>query len=172
MSNRNFDTRVLAEIAIAIALATVLSYIKIFSMPYGGSVTLGSMVPILLISFRRDVKVGVTTGVIYGLVQMFLDGWFYSPVGMLLDYPLAFGVIGLAGLFKKQPIIGVVLGMAGRFVCHFISGVVFFGMYAPEGMSPVIYSAAYNGGYMLPEIVISAILIYLLVQRDVLNMNL
>jgi len=172
MSNRNFDTRVLAEIAIAIALATVLSYIKIFSMPYGGSVTLGSMVPILLISFRRDVKVGVTTGVIYGLVQMFLDGWFYSPVGMLLDYPLAFGVLGLAGLFKKQPIIGVVLGMAGRFVCHFISGVVFFGMYAPEGMSPVIYSAAYNGGYMLPEIVISAILIYLLVQRDVLNMNL
>ena len=172
MSNRNFDTRVLAEIAIAIALATVLSYIKIFSMPYGGSVTLGSMVPILLISFRRDVKVGVTTGVIYGLVQMFLDGWFYSPVGMLLDYPLAFGVLGLAGLFKKQPIIGVVLGMAGRFVCHFISGVVFFGMYAPEGMSPVIYSTAYNGGYMLPEIVISAILIYLLVQRDVLNMNL
>jgi len=172
MSNRNFDTRVLAEIAIAIALATVLSYIKIFSMPYGGSVTLGSMVPILLISFRRDVKVGVTTGVIYGLVQMFLDGWFYSPVGMLLDYPLAFGVLGLAGLFKKQPIIGVVLGMAGRFVCHFISGVVFFGMYAPEGMSPVIYSAAYNGGYMLPELIISAILIYLLVQRDVLNMNL
>ena len=172
MSNRNFDTKVLAEMAIAIALATVLSYIKIFSMPYGGSVTLGSMVPILLISFRRDVKVGVTTGVIYGLVQMFLDGWFYSPVGMLLDYPLAFGVLGLAGLFKKQPIIGVVLGMAGRFVCHFISGVVFFGIYAPEGMSPVIYSAAYNGGYMLPEIVISAILIYLLVQRDVLNMNL
>ena len=172
MNNRNFDTKVLAEMAIAIALATVLSYIKIFSMPYGGSVTLGSMVPILLISFRRDVKVGVTTGVIYGLVQMFLDGWFYSPVGMLLDYPLAFGVLGLAGLFKKQPIIGVVLGMAGRFVCHFISGVVFFGIYAPEGMSPVIYSAAYNGGYMLPEIVISAILIYLLVQRDVLNMNL
>ena len=172
MSNGNFDTKVLAEMAIAIALATVLSYIKMFSMPYGGSVTLGSMVPILLISFRRDVKVGVVTGVIYGFVQMFLDGWFYSPVGMALDYPIAFGVLGLAGLFKKQPIIGVVLGMAGRFVSHFISGVVFFGMYAPEGMSPVVYSAVYNGGYMLPELVISAILIYLLVQRDVLNMNL
>ena len=172
MSKSNFDTKVLAEMAIAIALATVLSYIKIFSMPYGGSVTLGSMVPILLISFRRDVKVGITTGVIYGFVQMFLDGWFYSPVGMFLDYPLAFGVLGLAGLFKKQPIIGVIVSMAGRFVSHFISGVVFFGIYAPEGMSPVVYSAAYNGGYMLPEIVISAILIYLLVQRDVLNMNL
>jgi thiamine transporter len=172
MSKSNFDTKVLAEMAITIALATVLSYIKIFHMPYGGSVTLGSMVPILLISFRRDVKVGVTTGIVYGFVQMFLDGWFYSPVGMFLDYPFAFGVLGLAGLFKKQPIIGVIVGLIGRFVGHFISGVVFFGMYAPEGMSPVIYSAIYNGSYILPEIVISAVLIYLLVQRDVLNMNL
>ena len=169
--NKEFDTKVLAEMAIAIALATVLSYIKIFTMPYGGSVTLGSMVPILLIAFRRDVKVGVTTGVIYGFVQMFLDGWFYSPVGMFLDYPLAFGVLGVAGFFKKQPIIGVVIAMTGRFVSHFISGVVFFGMYAPEGMNPVIYSALYNGGYMIPEMVISAVLIYLLVQRNVLNMT-
>ncbi len=172
MSNGKFDTKVLAEMAIAIALATVLSYIKIFNMPYGGSVTLGSMVPILLISFRRDVKIGVITGVIYGFVQMFLDGWFYSPVGMFLDYPLAFGVIGIAGLFKKQPILGVVIALTGRFISHFISGVVFFGMYAPEGMSPVVYSAVYNGAYMIPEMVISAILIYLLIQRNVLNMNL
>ena len=168
----NSKTRVLAEIAIGVALATVLSTIKIFSMPYGGSVTLGSMVPILLIAFRRDVKVGVTAGVIYGLVQMMLDGWFYSPVGMLLDYPLAFGVLGIAALFKKQPIIGVVVGLAGRFMCHFISGVVFFGMYAPEGMSPVLYSAIYNGGYIGAELVISAVLIYMLVQRNVLNMDL
>jgi thiamine transporter len=172
MSKGNFDTKVLAEMAITIALATVLSYIKIFNMPYGGSVTLGSMVPILLISFRRDVKVGVTTGIVYGFVQMFLDGWFYSPVGMFLDYPFAFGVLGLAGLFKKQPIIGVIIGLVGRFVGHFISGVVFFGIYAPEGMSPVVYSAVYNGSYILPEMIISAVLIYLLVQRDVLNMNL
>jgi len=170
MSNSN--TRVLAEIAIGVALATVLSTIKIFSMPYGGSVTLGSMVPILLIAFRRDVKVGVTAGVIYGLVQMMLDGWFYSPVGMFLDYPLAFGVLGIAALFKKQPIIGVVVGLAGRFMCHFISGVVFFGIYAPESMSPVLYSAIYNGGYIGAELVISAVLIYMLVQRNVLNMDL
>jgi thiamine transporter len=170
MSNSN--TRVLAEIAIGVALATVLSTIKIFSMPYGGSVTLGSMVPILLIAFRRDVKVGVSAGVIYGMVQMMLDGWFYSPVGMLLDYPLAFGVLGIAALFKKRPIIGVVVGLAGRFMSHFISGVVFFGMYAPEGMSPVLYSAIYNGGYIGAELVISAVLIYMLVQRNVLNMDL
>jgi thiamine transporter len=172
MSKQGFDTKVLAEMAIAIALATVLSYIKIFNMPYGGSVTLGSMVPILLISFRRDAKIGIITGVIYGFVQMILDGWFYSPVGMFLDYPLAFGIIGIAGLFKKQPIVGVVVALTGRFISHFISGVVFFGMYAPEGMSPVVYSAVYNGAYMIPEMIISAVLIYLLVQRNVLNMNL
>ena len=171
MSKGNFNTKVLAEMAIMIAVATVLSMIKT-GLPYGGSVTLGSLVPILLISFRRDIKVGETTGIIYGLVQMMVDGWFYSPVGMFLDYPLAFGVIGLAGLFKKQPIVGVVVGLAGRYVSHFISGVVFFGMYAPEGMSPIVYSAVYNATYMIPEVIISAVLIYLLVQRDVLNMNL
>jgi thiamine transporter len=103
---------------------------------------------------------------------MILDGWFYSPVGMFLDYPFAFGVLGLAGFFKKQPIVGVIVGLIGRFVGHFISGVVFFGMYAPEGMDPMVYSAVYNGSYILPEMVISAVLIYLLVQRNVLNMNL
>ena len=158
--------------AIMVALATILSTIKPVSMPYGGSVTAGSMVPILLIAFRRDAKVGITTGVIYGLVQMMIDGWFYSPIGMILDYPFAFGILGIAALFKKQPIVGVVAGIAGRVVGHFISGVVFFGMYAPEGMSPVIYSALYNGSYLAAELIISALLIYALVQRNVLNMDL
>ena len=168
----NSNTRVLAEMAIMVALATILSTIKHVSMPYGGSVTAGSMVPILLIAFRRDIKVGITTGVIYGLVQMMIDGWFYSPIGMILDYPFAFGILGIAALFRKQPIVGVVVGIAGRFVGHFISGVVFFGMYAPEGMSPVIYSALYNAGYLIPELIISAVLIYALIQRNVLNMDL
>ena len=102
---------------------------------------------------------------------MVLDGWVYHPMGMVLDYPLAFGVLGLAAFFKKSPLIGVVVALALRFLSHFISGVIFFGMYAPEGMSPIVYSALYNGGYMLPEIIISGILIYLLVQRDILNLN-
>ena len=174
MSNdsNNLDTRVLAEVAIAVALATVLSMIKIWQMPQGGSVTMGSMVPILLIAFRRDIKIGVMTGVIYGLVQLVLDGWFYHPAGMFLDYPLAFGVLGAAALFKKMPPVGVAVAITLRFFSHLISGVIFFAEYAPEGVSPVIYSAIYNGSYMIPEIIVSAILIYFLVQRDVLNMNL
>ena len=171
MSKGNFDTRVLAEVAIGVALATVLSMIKT-SLPYGGSITLGSMVPILLIAFRRGTKIGVFTGIVYGFVQMFIDGWWYQPLGMILDYPLAFGVIGLAGVFKKQPIVGVVFALLLRYIAHVISGVMFFYMYAPEGVSPLIYSITYNATYMIPEIISSAILIYLLVQRNVLDMNL
>jgi len=72
--------------------------------------------------------VGVFSGVVFGMAQMLLDGWFYSPVGMILDYPLAFGALGLAGIFRKTPLIGVVVSLATRVLSNFISGVVFFGM--------------------------------------------
>jgi len=172
MGETRFDTKVLAEVSVMVALSLVLNFIKVYQLPQGGSITLASMVPVLLISFRRGPKVGVFSGVVFGMAQMLLDGWFYSPVGMFLDYPLAFGALGLAGIFRKTPLIGVVVSLATRFLSHFISGVVFFGMYAPEGMSPIIYSAVYNGSYMLPEMVISGIFIYLLIQRDILNLSL
>ncbi len=171
MSESRFDTKVIAEVSIIVALSLVLNFIKIFQMPQGGSITLGSMVPVLLLSLRRGPKVGVFAGVVFGIVQMMLDGWFYSPVGMFLDYPLAFGALGLAGIFRKTPLVGIAASMVARFLSHFLSGVVFFGMYAPEGMSPVVYSAVYNGSYMLPELVISGILIYMLIQRNVLNLS-
>ncbi|NQT08126.1 energy-coupled thiamine transporter ThiT [Candidatus Bathyarchaeota archaeon] len=172
MGETRFDTKVLAEVSVLVALSLVLNFIKVYQLPQGGSITLASMVPVLLISFRRGPKVGVFSGVVFGMAQMLLDGWFYSPVGMILDYPLAFGALGLAGIFRKTPLIGVVVSLATRFLSHFISGVVFFGMYAPEGMSPIVYSAIYNGSYMLPEMVISGIFIYMLIQRDILNLSL
>jgi len=165
------STRILAEISVTVALSMVLNYVKIFQLPYGGSVTLGSMVPVLLISYRRGLRIGVFTGAVFGLVQMVLDGWIYNPFGMFLDYPLAFGVLGLAALFKKYPLVGVVTALTARFISHFLSGVIFFWMYAPEGMSPIVYSAIYNGSYILPEMVISGILIYLLVQRKLLDLS-
>jgi len=166
------DSRLLAEIAISIALASVLSQIRIFTMPYGGSVTMGSMIPILLIALRRDLKVGLTTGAIYGLIQILLDGMIYHPASMFLDFPLAFGVIGFVALFKKRPMVGTVVVFFLRFLSHFMSGVVFWWMYAPEGMRPIVYSAIYNGGYIFAEMVISLIFIYALIQRNVLNMDL
>jgi len=166
------NTRILAEVSVTVALSLVLNYIKVFQLPYGGSVTLGSMVPVLLIAYRRGLKVGVFTGAVFGLAQMVLDGWVYNPFGMFLDYPLAFGVLGIAALFKRYPLLGVVAALTARFLSHFLSGVLFFWMYAPEGMSPIVYSAIYNGSYILPEMVISGILIYLLVQRKLLSLSL
>ena len=165
-------TRILAEISVTVALSLVLNYIKIFHLPQGGSITLGSMVPVLLISYRRGLRVGVFTGAVFGLAQMVLDGWIYNPFGMFLDYPLAFGALGLAGLFRKYTLVGVAAALVARFLSHFLSGVLFFWMYAPEGMSPIVYSAIYNGSYILPEMVISGIIIYLIVQRNLLNLSL
>jgi len=87
---------------------------------------------------------------------------------VLLDYPIAFGLLGLAGFFQKRPFIGVTVGIIGRFVAHFLSGIIFFAIYAGE-MNPVIYSAVYNGGYLLVELVISIYVIYLLRASKVLK---
>ena len=154
--------RTVAEMSGVIALSTVLSFVKFFSLPEGGSVTAGSMVPILWFSLRRGAKVGCTAGAIYGLVQLIFEPYVYNPVQVLLDYPIAFGALGLAGLFKKYHVFGTAVGIAGRFVAHFLSGIIFFWTYAPEGMSPIVYSAIYNGGYLGIELVISAVVIYLL----------
>ena len=160
----------MAEIAVFVALASVLSYIKIFSLPQGGSVTLASMVPILWLALRRGPKVGLFAATVYGVVQLALgpEGIYY-PAQVLLDYPIAFGLLGLAGFFQKRPFIGVTVGIIGRFFAHFLSGVIFFARWAPEGMNPAVYSAVYNGGYMLVELVISIYVIYLLRASKVLK---
>ena len=153
-----------------VALATVLSFFKIFEMPQGGSVTLGSMVPILWLALRRGPKVGLFAATLYGVVQLIVDpsGAYY--VGQaLLDYPVAFGLLGLAGFFRKHPFLGVNVGILGRFLAHFFSGLIFFANYTPEGMNPLIYSAAYNGGYLLVELVISVYIFYLLQESKVLK---
>ncbi|MEM2960876.1 MAG: energy-coupled thiamine transporter ThiT [Candidatus Bathyarchaeia archaeon] len=154
-----------------IALSAILSIVKIFSLPQGGSVTAGSMVPILWFALRKGAKVGYTTGVMYGIVQLFLEPYVYHPVQGLLDYPIAFGALGLAGLFKKYRVIGTAIGIIGRFVAHFLSGILFFAEYAPEGMSPVLYSAIYNGSYLGVELIISVVLIYLLGKTRIFEIN-
>jgi len=167
-STHSFSTKVIAEIAVFVSLATVLSYIKIFSLPQGGSVTAASMVPILWLALRRGPKVGLFAATLYGVVQFALGPYVVHPAQVLLDYPIAFGMLGLAGFFQKRPFIGVSLGIIGRFVAHFFSGVIFFAIYA-EDMNPAVYSAIYNGGYLLVELVISIYVIYLLRTSKVLK---
>jgi thiamine transporter len=171
-SKRMFSTKIIAEIVVFVALATVLSYIKIFSFPQGGSVTAGSMVPILWLALRRGAKIGVFAASVYGLVQLVVEPFIVHPAQVLLDYPIAFGMLGLAGLFQKRPFLGVNVGIIGRFLAHLVSGIIFFSNYAPEGMHPVVYSTIYNGGYLLAELVISIYVIYLLQESKVLKIYL
>ena len=171
-SSRN-RTGILAEAIVLIALSAVLNSIKIYQLPYGGSVTLAGMVPVLWLSMRRGPIIGTYAGVVLGLVVLFIEPYLYSPAQVLLDYPIAFGALGLAGLFRKRPLIGVGVGMLGRFVSHFTSGVLFFYMYAKDwGMDPITYSVAYNGSYLLPEFVVSIVIIYILSRKKLLNFKL
>lgn len=155
-------TKQLVFSAVAIALAVVCSMIKLFEMPMGGSVTLLSMLFIVLIAYWYGPYVGIMTAVAYGLVQFVLEPIFYTLPQMLLDYPLAFGALGIAGFFHKKKWglqIGYLAGVLGRFVFSVLSGVIFFASYAPEGMHPLVYAIAYNASYLLPEALITLILI-------------
>ncbi|MEM2338146.1 MAG: energy-coupled thiamine transporter ThiT [Candidatus Bathyarchaeia archaeon] len=163
------STKIIAEVVTFVALATALSYIKVFSLPQGGSVTAGSMVPILWLTLRRGPKIGLFAAAVYGLVQLAVEPFIVHPLQVILDYPLAFGALGLAGFFRNRPFVGVNVGIWGRFIAHFISGVIFFANYAPEGMHPVVYSAIYNGSYILPELAISIYIILLLQETKILN---
>ncbi|MEM2093042.1 MAG: energy-coupled thiamine transporter ThiT [Candidatus Bathyarchaeia archaeon] len=163
-------TKIIAEVVSFVALATALSYIKLFSLPQGGSVTAGSMVPILWLALRRGPRVGVFAAAVYGLVQLAVEPYILHPIQVLLDYPIAFGALGMAGFFQNRPFLGVNIGVWGRFIAHFVSGVIFFASFAPEGMHPAVYSAIYNGGYILPELAISIYIIYLLQETKVLKM--
>jgi len=166
------STRVLAEIVIFVALATALSFILVYTLPQGGSITAGSMVPILWLALRRGPKIGLFAGAVYGVVQLVVMPYAYNPAQVLFDYPFAFGCLGLAGFFQKQPIVGVVVGITGRFLMHFISGLVWFApVYAPQ-LNPYVYSAVYNGSYLLPEMAISVFIIYLLQKSKALNIYL
>ena len=165
-------TKILVEGAVMVALATVLSYIRIFRLPWGGSITLLSMLPIVLFSIRRGLGAGLTVSFVFSLVQFTqgvvdgIFGWGLTP-GMLiacilLDYIVAFTVLGLAGIFRKKGfagwIGGIALAVVLRFVCHFLSGVVVWKSFGElwNGFSTdntFLYSFLYNGSYMLPELI-------------------
>lgn len=158
-----WSTRMLALGAVCMALSNVLSMIKLFDMPQGGSITPASMLPLMLFAYVYGVGPGMTVGAVYGVMQFIIEPYFLSVPQMLLDYPIAFAMVGLAGLFSKNEnralglSLGVVLGSLGRFVAAVLSGVVFFAEYAGD-QNPWVYSIGYNGAYMLPECIICVVL--------------
>ena len=137
MSDKSSKTKILTEGAIVVALTVILKNVipPIYYLPQGGAVSAAGLVPLLWFSLRRGLRAGLEVGGIYGLVNMALGGYIVDPIQALLDYPLAFAALGLAGLLRTHPLLGVSLGITGRFFAHFISGVWFFSMYAPEGLS-------------------------------------
>ena len=160
------NARVLAEASLAIALAFVLGQIKVFQMPFGGSISL-EMIPLILLALRQGPVVGVVTGVVYGFVNLAMNPFVVHPVQVLLDYPLAFGALGLAGFFRptvRGAVIGATVAVLARFVCHFVSGVVFFAAYAPESWNPYVYSAAYNAAYLVPSLAIALAVVVVLLR--------
>jgi thiamine transporter len=161
------NTKVLTEAALAIALAFVLSFVKVFEMPLGGSISL-EMFPLILLALRQGPVVGITAGAVYGLLDIITPPVFvFHPVQVLLDYPLAFAALGLAGFFRptvRGAIVGATVAVLARFVCHFLSGIVFFASYAPEGWNPYLYSAAYNGAYLVPSLAIAAVVVVVLLR--------
>ncbi|MDI6861304.1 MAG: energy-coupled thiamine transporter ThiT [Caldisericia bacterium] len=159
-------SRQIAEIGLALALSTILSEIKISGFwAQGGSVTAASLVPIMIIAFRYGGKIGLTVAIIHGLIQLIIGPYVVHPIQLLLDYPIAFGMVGLCGFFPKNKILGITIGLLGRFLMHFISGIIYFAQYAPEGWNPAYYSFIYNISYIAPEIIISIIVFKLAGER-------
>ena len=154
--------KTLVYTGVALALGTALSTIMLFRMPQGGSITPFSMLFVIVIGYFYGVRQGVLAGVVYGLLQLIVGAYVVHPVQLLLDYPLAFGALGLSGIFagsKFGLIKGIAVGMVGRLVMHVISGAVFFGEYAPEGTNVWLYSFWYNFTYISVEGVLTVVIV-------------
>ncbi len=168
MNIRKSTTLALVEAGVMIALAYALSLVKVWQMPLGGSVTAGSMIPLLVYAYRWGPKNGVFAGLVYGTLQFILGPkWSFHPISILFDYSIAFAWLGLAGVFGKglvKSLMGVGLAVVLRFASHVLSGVVVFASYTPEGSTPLMHSILYNGTYLLPELIVSLMIMALLIN--------
>lgn len=151
-NEKPFDTRCIALAGITVAMSFGLSYIKLFEMPQGGSITLCSLLPIMIFSYVYGPKKGVFVCFIYGVLQAIQDPWIIHPAQFLLDYPVAFATIGLSGIFansfKNLPQVGFLLGgivaSAARFISHVLSGVFAFASTYAGDVDSWLYSLGYN----------------------------
>ena len=170
MSNNSIPLRHATEIALSLALAVVLGLgVKLIQLPYGGSINL-SPLPLIVVALRHGVKLGCLAGGLYGVLDFILNPFFFHPVQVVIDYPLAFAFLGFAGLgasrvgeegmrLRVRMACGIIVANALRLMAHFISGLVFFASYAPPGKSVWLYSLTYNASYIVPETIIEILLI-------------
>lgn len=175
--NSSKTVRALIEGAMMVALATVLSIFKIIEMPYGGSVTLASMLPMVIYAYRHGVLKGIGAGAVYAVLQQLLGlntlsyvtGWQSVVAVIMLDYIVAFMIVGFGGVFKRLTktqsgafALGALLVTVLRYVCHVISGATVWAGLSIPSSAALIYSIGYNATYMLPEgIILVAVAYYL-----------
>ena len=174
-NKKEFTVKKLVFSAVAIALATALSFVKFADLPYGGSITLFSMFFVAIVGYWYGAKIGIAAGIAYGLLQLLFGAYVVHPVQLLLDYPLAFGALGLSGLFtnKKNGLVaGYAVGVAGRFVMHSISGFIFFTEYTgvmSENLAAIWASFLYNLSYILPEMLVTIVLLLIPAVKNAMN---
>ena len=159
---QTFSVKGLAVCGVCIALAYVLSFIKLFSAPLGGSVTLCSMFFICVIGYFFGWKYSLAAAFAYGLLQFIQKPEILSISQVLIDYFFAFTALGLSGFFKGKKaglFTGYIAGVTGRFIFASLSGYVFYAEYAPEGWNPLLYSICYNGSYIYVEVAITLIIL-------------
>jgi len=140
----HYNTKVVVYAGLSIAISFVLSYIRLYRWPQGGSITPASMLPLFVFAYFFGVKAGLAAGTAYGFLQLIQGPYIVHWAQVLLDYVIAYTVLGFAGYFKDSLHKGIVLGGFMRFFCSFLSGVIFFGEYAPEGMNTILYSLLVN----------------------------
>jgi thiamine transporter len=165
-----WGTAAIAEMAIALVLCWVLGVFRPFQMPQGGSVSL-EMLPIFFIAARRGLVPATVVGFLYGMMQIFVPltpPFIYHPLQAVLDYPLAFAAVGLAGIVPvvgwRSLAVAVTLGSGARLLFHFLSGLIFFASYAPQWEWPWLYALTYNLLFLLPEAVITAVCLWPLLK--------
>ena len=159
---KKIGTKQLVVCAMAVALAMVPSMLKIYSFPFGGSVTLFSMLFICFVGYLYGPATGMLTGAAYGVLQLLIEPYIYFPLQVLVDYPLAFGALGLSGCFSKSKhglVKGYLCGVLARYVFAVISGWLFFGEYAWDGWAALPYSLVYNGCYIFAEAALTVLVL-------------
>ena len=169
---RNKNVSYLVLCAILIALSIGLNQIKLLHLPYGGSITLLSMLAATLCGYYCGPKWGLASGLALGLLNLIFGGYVIHPAQLILDYILAFTALGVSGFFWKSKnglYIGYAVAVVLRFLCSFLSGFIFFGEYAPEGMAPWLYSLGYNGMTILAEGVITLIILAIPVVHNTID---
>ncbi len=160
--NKKIDTKAMVTSAVLVALAIALNQIILFRMPQGGSITAFSMLPIVVCAYFFGIRRGLMAGMCVGLIDLIFNPYVIHPIQMLLDYPLAFGALAFAGLLRNKKfglIIGYILGIFSRYICAVLSGIIFFGAYAPEGFNAVSWSLYYNITYLGVEGVLTVIVL-------------